>query len=105
MEEKIGKSIIIGVVVILGFLVLCGLIISANESSSSLSTGGSSSSSYSSGGSSSSSYSGGSSSSGSSYKSNNPADYDSKGNYKPVESMTQKEKKDELTQILKDSLQ
>ena len=54
-----------------------------------------------SGGSSSSSYSGGTSSGGSSY---NPADYNSKGEYKPVESMTQKEKKEELTQMLRNSI-
>lgn len=38
------------------------------------------------------------------YKSSNPADYDSKGNYKPVESMTQQEIKQELIDIMEDSI-
>ena len=51
------------------------------------------------------------SSSSSSYKSNsssnksyNPADYDKYGNYKPVESMTQEEKRQELKEMLGDTL-
>ncbi len=36
--------------------------------------------------------------------SNNPADYNSKGEYKPVESMTQEEIKAELEEMLKNSL-
>ena len=85
MQEN--KKIIIGIAVVIGVLVLLGMIISISNSDEPLQNSGSS-------------YSGGSSS-GSSY---NPADYDSKGNYKPVESMTKEEKKQELMDILKDSL-
>ena len=115
MEDT--KKVIIGFAVAISVLILLGIIIAiinSNEpirtnsssytgspsSGSSYSGGSSSGSSYTGSPSSGSSYSGGSSSS--SYY--NPADYDSKGNYKPVESMTQQEKKDELTQMLRDAI-
>lgn len=87
-QPNIGKYIII--VAVIFAIVIFAIIGLANSDSSSGSP------SYNSGGS--------SSSGSSSYKSSNPADYDSKGNYKPVESMTKKEIKEELTQMLKDSI-
>ena len=95
--EKYKKEIIIAVVVILGFFLLLVGPTGESMNSSNSNYRGSSSSSYSNG----SSYSGDYSSGSSSY---DPADYDSKGNYKPVESMTKKKKKDELTKMLEDRL-
>lgn len=82
-QPNIGKYIII--VAVIFAIVIFAIIGLANSDSSSRSS----------------SYNGSGSSS---YKSSNPADYDSKGNYKPVESMTKKEIKEELTQMLKDSI-
>ena len=95
MEDT--KKVIIGFAVAISVLILLGIIIAIINSNEPIRTN---SSSYTGSPSSGSSYSGGSSSS--SYY--NPADYDSKGNYKPVESMTQQEKKDELTQMLRDAI-
>lgn len=95
MEDT--KKVIIGFAVAISVLILLGIIIAIINSNEPIRTN---SSSYTGSPSSGSSYSGGSSSS--SYY--NPADYDSKGNYKPVESMTKEEKKQELMDILKDSL-
>lgn len=109
MEKNINKIVIAIVGGSVLFIILMGIIIAFCSSEESIKTNGSSytggstysgESSYSGG----SSYSGSSSSGSSSYKSKDPADYDSKGNYKPVETMTQEEKRQELLDMLEDSL-
>lgn len=91
MQENTEKKIIISIVLIISILMFIGILISTSSSSQDIKTtsGSSSSSSY---------------SSGYTYKSKDPADYDSKGNYKPVETMTQEEKRQELLDMLEDSL-